>query len=62
MLVRFSGYGAASAFSAGDLRLQGANGDTVVGVDSDGGGNSWQPLVTLTGVSLLQTDTSNFLL
>ena len=57
----------ANAFSGGYLQFVDSNGataggDTLVQVDSDGGGNSFVTLATLTNVLLTQADTANYLL
>ncbi|MES2127196.1 MAG: tandem-95 repeat protein, partial [Pseudomonadota bacterium] len=62
MLDALKGYKAAKAFSDGYLKFTISGADTLVQVDSDGGGNSFVTVVVLTGVSLLQTDTNNFIL
>jgi hypothetical protein len=57
----------ANAFSGGFLQFVDSNGataggDTLVQVDSDGSGDGWTTLATLTGVVLLPTDLLNFVL
>jgi Ca2+-binding RTX toxin-like protein len=51
----------ASAFSGGFLKLDHpVNGNTVVSIDVDGGGNSFATLVTLKSVTINTTDTASF--
>ena len=57
----------ANAFSGGFLQFVDSNGataggDTLVQVDSDGSGDGWTTLATLSGVVLLPTDLPNFVL
>jgi Ca2+-binding RTX toxin-like protein len=61
MLLTFTGYTGTNAFTGGYLQFDTSSGtNTVVRVDSNGGANSFVPLVTLVGTLLLQTDTTNY--
>lgn len=60
VLDGFSGYDGSNAFSGGFLQFNASGGDTLVQVDSDGGGNSLTTLATLINTLLLQTDTNNY--
>ena len=51
-----------NAFIGGFLQFAVSGTDTLVQVDSDGGGNSYISLAVLTNTSLLATDTNNYLL
>jgi len=51
-----------TAFSGGFLQFLHSGIDTLVQVDSNGGGNSWLTLATLTNQLLSQTDTANYVL
>jgi Ca2+-binding RTX toxin-like protein len=63
LLLTFGGANSANAFSAGYLRFDTSSGtNTIVQVDTNGGGDSYVPLATLVGVLLLQTDTANYVL
>jgi Ca2+-binding RTX toxin-like protein len=63
MLVNFAGYNGSNAFAGGYLQFDTSNGvDTVVRIDTNGGANSFATLVTLTGVLLMQADTTNYFL
>ena len=56
------GYAGADPFADGFLSFQQVGADTVVGVDADGGGDSFQNLVILSNATLLQADTSNYVI
>ena len=60
LLSGLAGYNGTNAFSGGFLNFQASGGDTVVQVDADGGGNSYQTLVTLQHVTLTAADTQNY--
>jgi Ca2+-binding RTX toxin-like protein len=61
LLLGFAGYNGSNAFSGGYLRFDTSSGtNTIVSVDSNGGGDAFSPLVTLTGVLLSQADTANY--
>jgi Ca2+-binding RTX toxin-like protein len=61
MLLTFTGFTGANAFTGGYLQFDTSSGaNTVVRVDSTGGANSFVTLVTLVGTQLLQTDTANY--
>ncbi len=63
LLQTFSGYDGTNAFTGGYLQFDtSSNVNTLVQVDSDGGGNSFVTMATLQNVLLQQTDTSNFVL
>ena len=70
LLATFSGITAGThdnAFSGGYLQFVDSNGataggNTLVQIDSDGGGNSYVTLTTLTNVLLTQADTANYVL
>jgi hypothetical protein len=51
-----------TAFSGGYLRFLPSGSNTLVQIDTNGGGDSFLTVATLTGVQLLQTDTANFVL
>ena len=56
------GYAGSTPFDGADgyIRFSNGGGNTVVELDQDGGGNSYVTLVTLTGVTLTQSDTANY--
>jgi Ca2+-binding RTX toxin-like protein len=60
LLDGFAGYTGTNAFTGGFLNFKASAGDTVVQVDADGGGNSYQTLVTLQHVTLTAADTHNY--
>ena len=62
LLATFSGYDGANAFTGGYLDFAQSGSDTLVQVDSDGGGDSFETLLTLNSVSLNTSDTSDFIL
>lgn len=67
LLQSFTGYNGTNAFTGGFLHFLDSNGaaaggDTLVQVDSNGGGDSFLTLATLTGQLLQQTDTANYVL
>uniref|UniRef100_UPI00188CAA4E beta strand repeat-containing protein n=1 Tax=Noviherbaspirillum soli TaxID=1064518 RepID=UPI00188CAA4E len=63
LLLTFTGYNGANAFSGGYLQFDTSSGaNTVVRVDSTGGANSFVTLATLNGTLLLQSDTANYVL
>ena len=62
LLETFSGYDGANAFSDGYLQFVQSGNDTLVQVDSDGGANAFETLLTLDGVQLSSVDTSDFIL
>jgi len=63
LLLTFTGYNGANAFSGGYLQFDTSSGaNTVVRVDSNGGANSYATLATLNGTLLLQSDTANYVL
>ncbi len=49
-------------FNDGYLNFFASAGNTIIQLDSDGGMNSVVTLTTLLNVTLLETDTSNFVL
>ena len=51
-----------NAFTGGFLQFVASGTDTLVQVDSDGGGDSYSSLAVLTNTLLLSTDTNNYLL
>ncbi|MGH6803080.1 MAG: calcium-binding protein, partial [Methyloceanibacter sp.] len=51
-----------NAFTASYLQFSGAASDTLVQVDSNGGGDSFVTLATLTGVLLTESNTTNYVL
>lgn len=51
-----------TAFSSGFLQFDQSGGSTQIRIDSDGGGNSFVTLATLTDVLLNSTETNNFIL
>jgi hypothetical protein len=51
-----------TAFSDGFLDFQISGSNTIVRIDADGGGDNYIAVVTLVGVTLLSTDTGNFIL
>ena len=60
LLDTFAGYNGANAFTGGYLHFQAAGANTIVQVDSDGGGNGYVTLATLSNVTLTQADTDNY--
>ena len=62
LLATFSGYSAADAFSGGYLQFVESGNDTLVQVDGNGGGDSFDTLLTLNGVHLSSSDTGDFIL
>ena len=62
LLATFNGYDSANAFSGGYLQFAQSGSDTLVQVDSDGGGDSFETLATVIGVQLDSSDTSDFIL
>jgi Ca2+-binding RTX toxin-like protein len=63
LLLTFTGFNGANAFSGGYLQFDTSSGaNTVVRVDSTGGANSFVTLATLNGTLLLQSDTANYVL
>ena len=62
LLQTFSGYNGTNAFTGGYLQFAQSGANTAVRVDSDGGGNGFVDLATLTNVLLQQTDVNNFVL
>ena len=60
LLAGFSGYDGTNAFSGGYLEFSASGSNTVVKVDADGGGDNFQTLVTITKVTLTETDTANY--
>jgi hypothetical protein len=62
LLATLSGYSAADAFSGGYLQFVDSGSDTLVQVDSDGGADSFETLLTLNGVHLSSSDTGDFVL
>jgi hypothetical protein len=62
LLATFGGYSAAVAFSGGYLQFAQSGNDTLVQVDSDGGADSFETLLTLNGVYLNSSDTGDFVL
>jgi Ca2+-binding RTX toxin-like protein len=61
LLDGFAGYDGSNAISGGYLRFQASGANTVVQVDIDGGGDGFQTLVTLAGVTMTAADTANYL-
>jgi hypothetical protein len=59
LLQGFAGYDGTNAFTGGYLQFTAAGQDTVVQVDSTGGGDSFVTLVTLNNVLLVPSDTHN---
>ena len=54
-------YDGSNAFSGGYVQFaDSGTGNTIVKIDTDGGGNSYQTLVTITGVLLTEADTDNY--
>ncbi len=51
-----------TAFSGQFVRFQSVGSDTVISVDANGGGDAYIAVVTLVGVTLLQTDAGNYIL
>jgi Ca2+-binding RTX toxin-like protein len=63
LLLTFTGFNGANAFSGGYLQFDTSSGaNTVVRVDSTGGANSFVTLATLNGTLLLPSDTANYVL
>jgi Ca2+-binding RTX toxin-like protein len=60
LLDGLPGYDGTNAFSDGYVQFSTAGADTVVKVDTDGGGDNYQTLVTLTNVLLTESDTANY--
>jgi Ca2+-binding RTX toxin-like protein len=60
LLDTFAGYNGTNAFTGGYLHFQAAGANTIVQVDSDGGGNGYVTLATLSNVTLTQADTDNY--
>ncbi len=62
LLDGLPGYDGTNAFSGGYVQFaDSGTGNTIVKVDSDGGGDSYQTLVTITSVLLTETDTDNYI-
>jgi Ca2+-binding RTX toxin-like protein len=59
LLQGFAGYDGTNAFTGGYLQFTAAGENTVVQVDSTGGGDSFVTLVTLNNVLLVPSDTHN---
>jgi hypothetical protein len=59
LLQGFAGYDGTNAFTGGYLQFTAAGENTVVQVDSNGGGDSFVTLVTLNNVLLVPSDTHN---
>lgn len=62
LLVTLGGYDGSNAFGGGYLRFEDSNGNTLVQVDGDGGGDSFETLATVLGVQLDSSDTGDFIL
>ena len=61
LLDGLPGYDGTNAFSGGYVQFaDSGTGNTIVKIDSDGGGDSYQTLVTITGVLLTEADTDNY--
>jgi VCBS repeat-containing protein len=60
VLLGAGGYDGTNAFAGGYLQFAQSGSDTLVQVDSDGGGNAFVTLATLTNVLLVETDTNSF--
>jgi hypothetical protein len=63
LLGTFAGYDGTNAFTGGYLQFEQSGSDTLVWVDSDGGGSSLESLLTtLNSVQLNSTDIDHFIL
>ena len=61
LLDGLPGYDGSNAFSGGYVQFaDSGTGNTIVKVDTDGGGDGYQTLVTITGVLLTEADTDNY--
>ena len=60
LLDTFAGYDGTNAFTGGYLRFFASGANTLVQVDSDGGGNGYVTLATLTAVTVTAADTDNY--
>jgi Ca2+-binding RTX toxin-like protein len=60
LLDTFAGYNGSNAFTGGYLHFQASGANTIVQVDSSGGGNGYVTLVTLNDVKLTTADTDNY--
>jgi VCBS repeat-containing protein len=62
LLMTFTGYDGANAFTGGFLQLAQSGADTLVQVDGDGGGDGFVTLLTLDSVSLNSSGSGDFIL
>ena len=60
ILGSFAGYDGTNAISGGYLRFAASGANTLVQVDSDGGGNGFVTLATLNSVAMTAADTTNY--
>ena len=61
LLDGLPGYDGTNAFSGGFVQFaDSGTGNTIVKIDTDGGGDNYQTLVTITGVLLTEADTDNY--
>ena len=61
LLDGLPGYDGTNAFSGGYVQFaDSGTGNTIVKIDTDGGGNGYQTLVTITGVLLTEADIDNY--
>ncbi|QOL49120.1 cadherin domain-containing protein [Massilia litorea] len=60
LLQGFAGYDGTNAFTGGYLKFSSDGANTVVQVDSNGGGDSFVTLVTLNNVLITEADTPNY--
>ena len=60
LLDTFAGYDGTNAFTGGYVQFSVSGVNTLVKVDSDGGGDDYQTLVTITDVPLTEGDTDNY--
>jgi VCBS repeat-containing protein len=60
ILDSFAGYDGTNAISGGYLRFAASGANTLVQVDSDGGGNSFVTLATLNNAAMTVADTANY--
>jgi VCBS repeat-containing protein len=61
ILDGFAGYDGTNAISGGYLRFAASGANTLVQVDSDGGGNGFVTLATLNNVAMTAADTANYI-
>ena len=62
LMATLNGYDGSNAFSGGYLQFAQSGNDTLVLVDGNGGGDSFETLATVVGVHLDSTDTGDFIL